>query len=58
MPVIILTVQGSDKDIKKGSELGATDYLIKGMCTPIETFRRINAVFSVTKQKITKYKSK
>ena len=58
MPVIILTVQGSDKDIKKGSELGATDYLIKGMCTPIETLRKINAALSATKQKTTKYKLK
>ena len=56
MPVIILTVQGSDKDIKKGAELGATDYLIKGMCTPMETFRRINAALSAAKPKITKYK--
>ena len=56
MPVIILTVQGSDKDIKKGAELGATDYLIKGMCTPLETFKRINAALSAAKPKITKYK--
>jgi len=56
MPVIILTVQGSDKEIKKGTELGATDYLIKGMCTPMETFKRINAALSVAKPKITKYK--
>jgi two-component system alkaline phosphatase synthesis response regulator PhoP len=56
MPVIILTVQGSDKDIKKGAELGATDYLIKGMCTPMETFKRINAALSAAKPKITKYK--
>jgi two-component system alkaline phosphatase synthesis response regulator PhoP len=56
MPVIILTVQGSDKEIKKGTELGATDYLIKGMCTPMETFKRINAALSAAKPKITKYK--
>ena len=56
MRVIILTVQGSDKDIKKGAELGATDYLIKGMCTPMETFKRINAALSAAKPKITKYK--
>jgi len=51
MPVIILTVQGSDKDIKRGTELGATAYLIKGMCTPVETLRKINTVLSGTQQK-------
>jgi two-component system alkaline phosphatase synthesis response regulator PhoP len=56
LPVIILTVQGSDKDIKKGSELGATDYLIKGMCTPVETLRRINTVLSGAKEKKTIFK--
>jgi len=46
MPVIILTVQGSDKDIKQGTDLGATDYLIKGLCTPVETLRKIHAALS------------
>jgi DNA-binding response OmpR family regulator len=56
MPVIILTVQGSDKDIKKGSELGATGYLIKGLCTPVETLRKINTALSGAKERKTKYK--
>ena len=56
MPVIILTVQGSDKEIKKGTELGATDYLIKGMCSPLETLKRIKAALAAAKPKITKYK--
>jgi DNA-binding response OmpR family regulator len=56
MPVIILTVQGSDKEIKKGTELGATDYLIKGLVTAMETFKRINAALAAAKPKITKYK--
>ena len=56
MPVIILTVQGSDKEIQKGKELGATDYLVKGMCTPLETFKRINAALSAAKPKIAQYK--
>ena len=56
IPVILLTVQGSDKDIQKGTELGATDYLIKGMCTPMETLKKINAALSAAKPKIAKYK--
>ncbi|MFA5366897.1 MAG: response regulator [Dehalococcoidia bacterium] len=56
MPVIILTVQGSDKEINKGTELGATDYLIKGICTAMDTFKRINAALSAAKPTITVYK--
>jgi len=56
MPVIILTVQGSDKDIKKGADLGATDYLIKGLCTPVETLRKINTVLSGVQEKKTIFK--
>jgi DNA-binding response OmpR family regulator len=56
MPVIILTVQGSDKEIKQGTDLGATDYLVKGLVTAMETFKRINAALSAAKPKITKYK--
>ena len=56
MPVIILTVQGSDKEIKQGTDLGATDYLIKGLVTAMETFKRINAALSAAKPTITVYK--
>jgi DNA-binding response OmpR family regulator len=56
MPVIILTVQGSDKEIKKGTDLGATDYLIKGLVTAMETFKRINAALAAAKPQLTKYK--
>jgi DNA-binding response OmpR family regulator len=56
MPVIILTVQGSDKEIKKGTELGATDYLIKGLVTAMETFKRINAALAAAKPQLTKYR--
>jgi two-component system alkaline phosphatase synthesis response regulator PhoP len=56
MPVIIFTVLGSDKDIRKGTELGATGYLIKGNCTPMETFRRINGALAAAKPKISIYK--
>jgi two-component system alkaline phosphatase synthesis response regulator PhoP len=56
MPVIILTVQGSDKEIKQGTDLGATDYLVKGLVTAMETFKRINAALAAAKPKITSYK--
>jgi len=56
MPIIILTVQGSDKEIKKGTDLGATDYLIKGMCSPLETLRRIRAALSAANPIKDKYK--
>jgi len=56
MPVIILTVQGSDKEIKQGTDLGATDYLIKGLVTAMETFKRINAALSAAKPTITAYR--
>jgi DNA-binding response OmpR family regulator len=46
LPVIILTVQGSDKDIQTGTEIGATNYLIKGLCTPVETLRKIHQALS------------
>ena len=56
MPVIILTVQGSDKEIKRGTELGATDYCIKGLCTPLETLKRIKAALAAAKPVLEKYK--
>jgi len=56
LPVIILTVQGSDKDIKKGADLGATDYLIKGLYTPVETLRKINSVLAGEQEKKTTFK--
>jgi two-component system alkaline phosphatase synthesis response regulator PhoP len=56
MPVIILTVQGSDKEIKQGTDLGATDYLVKGLVTAMETFKRINAALAAAKPQLTKYK--
>ena len=56
MPVIILTVQGSDKEIQRGTDLGATDYLIKGLVTSMEAFKRINAALAAAKPQLTKYK--
>ncbi|MEA1958990.1 MAG: response regulator [Chloroflexota bacterium] len=43
-PVVILTVQGGDDAIKKGMDLGATDYLTKGFCTTLEVLGKINSI--------------
>ncbi len=47
-PVILLTNLGQDEDIKKGKELGATDYFVKANHTPAEV---VNKVRDVLKQK-------
>ncbi|MFA5055689.1 MAG: response regulator [Dehalococcoidia bacterium] len=56
MPIIILTVQGSDKEIKQGTDLGATDYLVKGLVTAMETFKRINAALAAARPALTTYR--
>ena len=43
IPVIILTVLGQESDIKRGLDLGATNYLIKGQTD-------LNQVVKVVKQ--------
>ena len=45
IPVIILTVLGQESDIKRGLDLGATNYLIKGQTD-------LNQVVKVVKQTI------
>ena len=35
-PVILLTNLGQDEDMKKGKDLGATDYFVKSNHTPAE----------------------
>jgi DNA-binding response OmpR family regulator len=42
-PVIILTVLGQREDIRRGLDLGANDYLVKGFYSPREVFRKIDA---------------
>jgi DNA-binding response OmpR family regulator len=44
IPVIILTVLGQREDIRKGLDLGANDYLVKGFYSPREVFRKIDAI--------------
>lgn len=44
IPVILLTNLGQRKDIERGLELGAVDYLIKAHFTPSEVIAKIEAV--------------
>ena len=43
-PVILLTNLGQDGDVKKGLELGATDYLIKANFTPAQVVDKVKSV--------------
>jgi len=43
-PVVILTNLSQKKDIQKGLNLGATDYIIKTKFTPTEVVKTINKV--------------
>lgn len=44
IPVILLTNLGQEEDIRKGRELGATDYFIKANHTPQEVVDKVNEV--------------
>jgi DNA-binding response OmpR family regulator len=46
IPVLITTALGEQADIKKGLDLGATDYMVKGFFTPREILAKIRAVFT------------
>jgi DNA-binding response OmpR family regulator len=46
IPVLITTALGEQADIKKGLELGATDYMVKGFFTPREILGKIRSVFT------------
>jgi len=58
IPVIITTALGEQDDIRKGIELGANDYLVKGFFTPREVLAKIRAVFTQAdaRKGITSYK--
>jgi DNA-binding response OmpR family regulator len=49
IPVVITTSMGGDQDIRKGLELGATDYMIKGFFTPREILGKIRSVLANTR---------
>jgi DNA-binding response OmpR family regulator len=46
IPVIVMTVLGEQDDIRKGFELGANDYLVKGYYTPGEMLNKIRLMLS------------
>jgi len=49
IPVVILTNLSQKKDIQKGLDLGATDYIIKTKFTPSEVVKTINKVLETNK---------
>ncbi len=47
-PIILLTNLGQDEDIKKGKELGATDYFVKANHTPAEVVLKVKEVLKLS----------
>ena len=60
IPVLIFSVLGEQKDIKKGMELGASDYTVKGFYTPRQILSKIKDLLSKVdkKQTVNSYKIK
>ena len=58
IPVLILSVLGDQKDIKKGLEFGANDYTVKGFYSPREILSKIRSLLTKTdiKRNIQSYK--
>jgi DNA-binding response OmpR family regulator len=58
IPVLVTTALGEQADIRKGIELGANDYLVKGFFTPREILAKIRAVFTQAdaRKGVTSYK--
>lgn len=46
IPVIMLTNLGQEDDVKKGKELGATDYYVKSNHSPSEIVKKVKDVLS------------
>ena len=46
IPVLVMTVLGEQQDIRKGFELGANDYLVKGYYTPGEMLNKVRMLLS------------
>lgn len=44
IPVILLTNLGQEEDVRKGRELGATDYFIKANHTPQDVVDKIKSI--------------
>jgi len=60
IPVIIFSVLGEQKDVKKGLELGANDYTVKGFYTPRQILSKIKSLMTTVdiKKPIHSYKLK
>lgn len=60
IPVIIFSVLGEQKDVKKGLEMGANDYTVKGFYTPRQILSKIKGLMSQVEVKptINSYKLK
>jgi DNA-binding response OmpR family regulator len=46
MPVVLLTMLGSDEDIKRGLQLGATDYIVKSQHALEEIVEKAQSFFA------------
>jgi DNA-binding response OmpR family regulator len=46
MPIIIFSVLGERETIKKGLELGANDFAVKGFYSPVEMMNKIRALLN------------
>lgn len=51
IPVIIFSVLGEPKDVKKALEMGANDYTVKGFYTPRQVLSKIKALLKDSHQK-------
>ena len=47
IPVIIFSVLGAEEDIKKGIELGANDYRIKGDSSPMTILEKVRQLLNL-----------
>lgn len=46
IPVIIFSVLGEQKDVKKGLEMGANDYTVKGFYTPRQILSKVRGLIT------------
>lgn len=46
VPIVLLTNLGQDDDVKKGKELGATDYLVKSNHTPADVVMKVKSLLT------------
>lgn len=51
IPILIMTELGEQDDIRKGLDLGANDYMMKGFSGPREILAKVRAVFTKTENK-------